>query len=175
MTSLIACCAAQAFSIMATRFSPMPVTSIRREHDVLNDVERLQAEVRHDAPGRHRADALDQPAAQVLLQPGECCRFGFLRMETLELPSVLEMLAPVPGEAQRLARMNVWKAAHDGDEVAFPRCFEPGDGVAGVFGVIGDALDDTLQVFCGGVGARLVGSPGDVDTEKGPSLFSQRV
>ena len=68
---------------------------------------------------------------------------------TLELPSVLEMLAPVPGEAQRLARVNVWKAAHDGDEVAFPRCFEPGDGVAGVFGVIGDALDDTLQMFCG--------------------------
>ena len=36
-----------------------------------------------------------------------------------------------------------------GPEVAFPRCFEPGDGVAGVLGVIGDALDDALQVFCG--------------------------
>ena len=63
------------------------------------------------------------------------------------------MLAPVPGEAQRLARVNVWKATHDGDEVSFPRCFEPGDGVAGVLGVIGDALDDTLQVFCRGCGA----------------------
>ena len=47
---------------------------------MLNDVERLQAEVRHDAPGRHRADALDQPAAQVLFYSGERCRFGFLRM-----------------------------------------------------------------------------------------------
>lgn len=34
-----------------------------------------------------------------------------------------------------------------GPEVAFPRCFEPGDGVARVLGVIGDALDDALQVF----------------------------
>ena len=69
-------------------------------------------------------------------------------MQTLELPSVLEMLAPETGETQRLARVNVWKATHDGDEVAFPRCFEPGDGVAGVLSVIGHALDDTLQVFC---------------------------
>ena len=67
---------------------------------------------------------------------------------TLELPTVLEMLAPVPGEAQRLARMNVWKVAHDGEEIAFPRCFEPGDGIAGVLSVIGHALDDALQVFC---------------------------
>ena len=69
-------------------------------------------------------------------------------METLELPTIFEMLAPVPGEAQRLACMNVWKATHDGDEVAFTRYFEPGNGIAGVFGVIGDALDDALQVFC---------------------------
>ena len=115
---------------------------------VLDDVERLQTEVRHDPPGRHRADALDEPAAQVFFQPGECGWFGFLGVETLELPTIFEVLAPVAGEAQCLASMNVWKATHDGDEVAFPRCFEPGDGVAGVFGVIGDALDDALQVFC---------------------------
>ncbi len=69
---------------------------------VLDNVERLQAEVRHDAPGRHRADALDKPAAQILFYSGECCWFGFLHVGTLELPTVLEMLAPVPGEAQRL-------------------------------------------------------------------------
>jgi hypothetical protein len=69
-------------------------------------------------------------------------------MDDLELPSIFQMLTPVAGETQRLARVNVWKAAHDGEQVAFPRDFEPGDGIAGVFGVIGDALDDTLQVFC---------------------------
>ena len=148
MTSLIACCAAQAFSIMATRFSPMPVTSIRREHDcsMMSSVSRPKcATMRLAVTGPM---PLMRPLPRYFSSSGERCGFRLLRMETLELPSVLEMLAPVPGEAQRLARVNVWKATHDGDEVAFPRCFEPGDGVAGVLGVIGDALDDALQVFC---------------------------
>ena len=42
-----------------------------------------------------------------------------------------------------------------GPEVAFPRRFEPGDGIAGILGVIGDALDDTLQVFCGDMGCSI--------------------
>jgi hypothetical protein len=62
------------------------------------------------------------------------------------------MLAPETGEPQRLARMNVWEASHDGDEVAFPSCFEPGDGVAGVLSVIVHALDNALQVRCGCIG-----------------------
>ena len=33
---------------------------------LLNNVERVQTEMRHDAPGRHRADALDEAAAQIL-------------------------------------------------------------------------------------------------------------
>ena len=66
---------------------------------LFNDVERLQTEMGHDAPGRYRADALNQPAAQVLFYSGECCWFGFLHVGALELPSVLEVLAPVPGEA----------------------------------------------------------------------------
>ena len=122
---------------------------------MLNNVERLQTEVRHDAPGRHRANALDEPAAQILFYSGECCWFGFLHVGTLELPTVLEMLAPVPGEAQRLACMYVWKAAHNGEQISFSRYFEPGDGVAGVFCMIGDALNDTLQVFCGDVGSSI--------------------
>ena len=87
-------------------------------------------------------------------------------METLELPSVLEVLAPVPGETQRLARMNVWKASHDGDEVAFPRCFEPGDSIAGIFGVVGDALDDALQMFYRRL-KRLIGISSDEVDAKG--------
>ncbi len=73
----------------------------------------------------------------------------------LQPPPLLELfdepnigLVEAPGEAQRLAGMDVWKATHNGEQVTFPRCFEPGDGVAGVFGVIGDALDDALQVLC---------------------------
>ena len=97
---------------------------------VLDDVEGLQSEVCHDPPGRYRADALDQAAAQVLLQPGEGSRLCLLGMDDLELPSILEVLSPVPSKTQRLTRVNIWKATHDGDEVAFPRCFEPGDGVA---------------------------------------------
>jgi len=42
-----------------------------------------------------------------------------------------------------------------GPEVPFLRCFKPGDGIAGVFGVIGDALDDALQVFCGDMGCSI--------------------
>jgi hypothetical protein len=39
--------------------------------------------------------------------------------------------------------------------IAFSICFEPGDGVAGVCGVIGEVLDDPLQVFCGDVGSSI--------------------
>ena len=99
------------------------------------------------SPGRHRADALDEPAAQVLFYSGQRCRFGFLRVETLELPTILEVLTPVAGEAKCLACVNVWKATHDSNEVAFSRRFEPGNGVTGVLGVIGHSLDDALQVF----------------------------
>jgi len=41
----------------------------------------------------------------------------------------------------------MWRGSA-GPEVAFPRGFEPGDGIAEILGVIGDALDDALQVFC---------------------------
>jgi hypothetical protein len=58
------------------------------------------------------------------------------------------VLAKDTHEPERLAGVNIWEAAHDGDEVAFPRCFEPGDGIAGILGVVGHALDDALQVFC---------------------------
>lgn len=78
------------------------------------------------------------------------CRFGFLRVETLELPSILEVFAPETGKAQRLARVNVWKATHDGEQIAFSRCFEPCDGVARILGVIGDALDNALRCSAGG-------------------------
>src|SRR5260370_130431 len=97
---------------------------------VLNDVERLQTEVSHNTPGRYRANALDETAPQVLLQPGERGGLRLLGMHDLELPSICEMLAPETGQAQRLAGLNVWKATPDGEEIAFPRCFEPGQAVA---------------------------------------------
>ena len=50
---------------------------------MLNNVERLQPKVRHDAPGRHRANALDEAAAQILFYSGECCWFGFLRVDDI--------------------------------------------------------------------------------------------
>ena len=40
----------------------------------------------------------------------------------------------------------------DRAQVSFGEIIEPGDGVAGVLGVIGDALDDALQVFRGCIG-----------------------
>ena len=52
-------------------------------------------------------------------------------------------------QAQRLASVHIWKAAQDSNEVAFPRCFEPGNGIAGIFSVIGHPLYDALQVFFG--------------------------
>jgi hypothetical protein len=76
-------------------------------------------------------------------------------MGDLKLPTVLEVFTPVAGEAKRLASMNIWKATHDGKQVSFPRSFEPGDGIAGVFSVVGDALDDALQVLCGDMGCLI--------------------
>ena len=61
----------------------------------LDDVEGFQAEVRHDASGRHRANAFDEAAAQVLLQPCERGRLCFLCGHNLELPPVLWVLTPV--------------------------------------------------------------------------------
>ncbi len=107
--------------------------------------------MRHNAPGRYRADTLNETAAQVFLQPRERSWLRFLSRHDLELPPILWVFAPVAREAQRLARMDVWKATQDSDEVTFPRCFEPGHGVAGIFSVIGYPLHDALQVFCGRV------------------------
>ena len=48
---------------------------------LFNDFQRLQAEVLHDAFGSDRADAFDEPTAQVFLQAGEGGWFGLLCME----------------------------------------------------------------------------------------------
>jgi hypothetical protein len=37
--------------------------------------------------------------------------------------------------------------------LSFSNSIESGDGVAGVFGMIGDSLDDALQMLCGDVGS----------------------
>jgi hypothetical protein len=69
-------------------------------------------------------------------------------MHHLELPPILGMLPPMAHQTQRLTSVNGWKATQDGDEVAFPRCFEPSHDIAGIFSVIGHPLHDALQMFC---------------------------
>jgi hypothetical protein len=56
------------------------------------------------------------------------------------------MVAPIACKAQRLASMHVWEASYDGDEVTFPRRFEPSYSIAGIFSVVGHPLYDTLEV-----------------------------
>ena len=95
-----------------------------------------------------RPNPFDQAAAQVFLQTCERGGLCLLGMHHLELSPVLEMVAPIACKAQRLTSMHIGEASYDGDEVAFPGCFEPSYGIAGIFSVVGHPLHDALQMFC---------------------------
>jgi len=88
--------------------------------------------------------------------------------------SILWMLPPITRQTQRLASMNVWKATQDGDEVAFPRCFEPSYGIAGIFSVVGHLLHDALRCSAGGWSARSTGESGDDDTGMVPLFYFKK-
>jgi len=68
-------------------------------------------------------------------------------MHHLELLTIFGMLTIVPGEPKCLARMNIWEAAHDRDELPPVRGFQPGYGVTRVLSMVGDSFHDALEMF----------------------------
>ncbi len=86
--------------------------------------------MRRTIPKSDRANALDEATAQVFFQSCQCSGLRLLSMHYLVLLSELWVFTPVACKAQRLPSMDVWKTTHDGDQIAYPRCFEPGDRIA---------------------------------------------
>ncbi len=94
---------------------------------VLDDLEGFLTEPVREPLGQDRADALDQAAGQVPLDPVDGCggedRVGF----DLELPAELLVVDPLAGEEQILARVHGEQVAHDGRELGLPLPPDAGD------------------------------------------------
>ena len=124
----------------------------------VDDLEGRLAEGVDDAPGVDRADALDQPAAEVAPHPLGRRRQGGAVVERLELPAVLRVVAPPAVRDDRLAGGEVGERADQGHQPVVapggldlaPRLRralggQPGDGVAVLRVLVRDALDDAPQ------------------------------
>ena len=100
---------------------------------VLDDVHDVHAEMRDHALGHHRADALDQPRAQVLLDARD--RGGQHRGigVHLELPAVLRVGRPAAAQPQELPHLRAQQRPDRGDQLrAAPLGGDPGDRVPGL-------------------------------------------
>ena len=114
---------------------------------LFDDLQRFQPEFAHDAFGRHRADALDQPAAQVFLQAGDGGGQDRADRFSLELPAILGMRHPRAAQLDRLADIDAEHVADDRDRIARAVRRQLRDGVAVFFVVEGDAFDCAAQRF----------------------------
>ncbi len=126
---------------------------------LLDDVERLDAKLLDDALGRGRPHALDQPATQILLNPGHGRRQHRTHLFDRELLAVLGVNGPAPAQLHALAHVDAGHVADDGDllgaapsaagmvDALFRR--QLGNGVAVLFIVVGDALDHAAQCVHG--------------------------
>jgi len=102
-----------------------------------------------DALGGDRANAFDQAGAQVLADVFDRGRIEGGVPGELELPSVLGMGGPEAFQADAFPGLGRSRGTDDGHRlVVVAPGLEPGDGVPGVFGLEGDALEDA----CEGVG-----------------------
>lgn len=96
ITSLIARCSIHALLIISTRLVTCGVSANRSGASSIT-VSVVEAKLFDDALRRHRADALDQPAAEVFLQPGD--GGGQHRTEgfDLKLPPIFAVDGPAAG------------------------------------------------------------------------------
>ena len=131
----------------------------------LDDVERLQAERRHQPRGHHLADPPDQAGPQVLLDAVE--RRGGNRGVggDPELPAVLRIVDPAAAEAEVLARLHAEQVADGGDQVAVSRHLEPHHAP----GVLLVGEDDPLQGPLESLRARAGGLGGEGELRHGIS------
>ena len=100
---------------------------------VVDDVHDVHAEMRDHPLGHHRADALDQPRAQVLLDArGRGGQHGGVGVH-LELPPVPGVAGPPAGQPQELAHLRAEQRPDRRDQLraaSFGR--DPGDRVPGL-------------------------------------------
>jgi hypothetical protein len=124
----------------------------------LDDVERLQAERRHQPRGHHLADPPDQAGPQILLDAVERGRGDRGIGGDPELPAVLGIVDPASAEAEVLPRLHAEQVADGGDQIAVSRHLEAHH-APGIFLI---AEDDPLQhPFQGGGVAVLSGVEGE--------------
>ncbi len=107
----------------------------------LDDVEGLLLEPLDDPLGHDRADPLDQPRAEVFLDPGDRGGDGAFAEDDLELLAVLGMAAPFALHREDLAGGGVDDMADDGDQFLAAVDLHPGDGEAVLVVGVGDPLD----------------------------------
>ena len=111
---------------------------------MVEHVRRGHAEVRDDAPRDGRADAGDEPAAEVALQAGQAGGHHRPHLGDLELPAVARVLHPVAEQLHSLAGREERHHADDSHGRAIIR-FELGHRVAGLVVAVGQAADRAAQ------------------------------
>ena len=112
---------------------------------VVDDVHDVGAEVGDHAFGHHRADALDQPGAQVPLDALHGGRQHRGVGGHLELPAVPGVGRPPAAHPQRLAHLRAKQRADRRDQVRAASGVDPRDRVPGLRVREGDPLERALK------------------------------
>jgi hypothetical protein len=114
---------------------------------LLDDAQGVQLEAAHDAPGGHRADALDQARAKVFFDAGGGGgQDGGVALD-LELAAVAGVAGPAAMEAQVFAGADVQEVADHGHGIGAALGRELGHGVAILLVIVGDPFDGADQGF----------------------------
>ena len=111
---------------------------------VVEHVRRGRAEVRDDPPRDGRADAGDQPAAEIALQAGQAGDRRRPHLGDLELPAVARVLHPVAEQLHSLAGREERHHADDSHGRGAVR-LELGHRVAGLVVAVGQRADRAAQ------------------------------
>ena len=112
---------------------------------LLDDVHDVHAEMRHHALGHHRADALNQPRSQVLLDArGRGGQHGGVGVH-LELPAVPRVSRPAAAQPQELADLRAEQRPDRRDQLRASFGRDPGDRVPGLRVGERDPLQHAVQ------------------------------
>src|SRR5699024_6471161 len=112
---------------------------------VLDDFQCVGTEVLHDAFGHLRADALDQPGAQVTADPLHRRRQDGGVVVHVELLAVLGVRAPASTHTQRFPGLYAHEGADHGEQVAAAPGVDTGDGESVVLVGVGDSFQYPLD------------------------------
>jgi hypothetical protein len=124
--------------------------ALQREQTVgfpLDDVKDLLTEGTDQLAGEVRANALDHPGAQVLLNAFERGGRDDPQVPALELKAVLAVVRPGAGAFDVFPRRDAGRRADDGHQLALAPDLDPQHAEAALGAVEGDALNGPLQVL----------------------------